>query len=211
MQVYNPSETKQILDFKPDRLGHMCCLDDDLEKQFYDSCIPVELCLSSNIITESVATFPDHHFLHIFRAGKYFLGMLTVSLLPSLPFPSPALHNDLCHHQASESTLSPKFEASIVNVNSNDLFSVLAPALGCHVTRSHNKDLSCCSAGHPVILCTDDSGVFNTSLSKEYAIAMQAFGLSQEELWQLSKQAIEHTFLSEGDKAQLRQRWVQKA
>jgi len=69
LQVYNPSETKQILDFRPDRLGHMCCLDDDLEKHFYRSCIPVELCLSSNIITESVASFPDHHFLPFFRAG----------------------------------------------------------------------------------------------------------------------------------------------
>ena len=71
LQVYNPQETKQILDFRPDRLGHMCCLDDALEKQFYDSCIPVELCLSSNIITESVATFPDHHFLPFFCAGVH--------------------------------------------------------------------------------------------------------------------------------------------
>ncbi len=69
LQVYNPSETKQILDFRPDRLGHMCCLDDTLEKKLYDSLIPVELCLSSNIITESVGSFPDHHFLPFFRAG----------------------------------------------------------------------------------------------------------------------------------------------
>ena len=71
MQVYNPSETKQILEFRPDRLGHMCCLDDNLEKQFYDSLIPVELCLSSNIITESVGSFPDHHFLPFFQAGLH--------------------------------------------------------------------------------------------------------------------------------------------
>lgn len=69
--MYNPAETKQILEFRPDRLGHMCCLDDNLEKQFYRSCIPVELCLSSNIITESVGSFPDHHFLPFFRAGLH--------------------------------------------------------------------------------------------------------------------------------------------
>ncbi len=65
----------------------------------------------------------------------------------------------------------------------------------------------CCCAGHPVILCTDDSGVFETSLSKEYAIAMQAFGLSQKDLWQLSYQAIQHTFLSREDQQQLRESW----
>ena len=67
-----------------------------------------------------------------------------------------------------------------------------------------------CCAGHPVILCTDDSGVFHTSLSKEYAIAAQAFGLSQSDLWQLSEQAIEHAFLSEDDKHELRQRWAEQ-
>ena len=71
MQVYNPLETKQILDFRPDRLGHMCCLDNKMEEQFYNSCIPVELCLSSNVITESVASFPDHHFLPFFRQGLH--------------------------------------------------------------------------------------------------------------------------------------------
>ena len=70
LQVYAPAETKQILDFRPDRLGHMCCLDSDLEQQFFSSCIPVELCLSSNIITESVASVSDHHFLPFFRAGQ---------------------------------------------------------------------------------------------------------------------------------------------
>ena len=65
-------------------------------------------------------------------------------------------------------------------------------------------------AGHPVILCTDDRGVFHTSLSKEYAIAAHAFGLSQSDLWQLSEQAIEHAFLSEHDKHELRQRWAKQ-
>ena len=61
-----------------------------------------------------------------------------------------------------------------------------------------------------MILCTDDSGVFDTSLSKEYAIAAQAFGLSHTELWELSKQAIEHTFLSTAEQEVLRERWDQQ-
>ncbi len=61
-----------------------------------------------------------------------------------------------------------------------------------------------------MVLCTDDSGVFDTSLSKEYAIAAQAFSLSQEDLWQLSRRAIEHTFLSGTEKQELRSRWDQQ-
>ena len=60
-------------------------------------------------------------------------------------------------------------------------------------------------AGHPVILCTDDSGVFGTSLSREYAIAAEAFGLSNGELYDLAESAIAHTFLSAAEQEQLRQ------
>ncbi|EIE25888.1 adenosine/AMP deaminase family protein [Coccomyxa subellipsoidea C-169] len=125
-EVYNPAETEAMLHFRPDRLGHMCCLDERLEALHYSTGIPVELCLSSNIITESVASYPEHHF-HPFY-----------------------------------------------------------------------------SAGHPVILCTDDSGVFSTSLSKEFAIAAQAFQFSRLQLWQISEAAIDHTFLNEEEKQDLR-------
>ena len=60
------------------------------------------------------------------------------------------------------------------------------------------------------MLCTDDSGVFNTSLSQEYAIAQQAFRLSRDDLWELSRQAVEHAFLSDNEKEELRQSWVQQ-
>jgi adenosine deaminase len=69
LQVYNPEETSAMFDFMPDRLGHLCCLDETLEAQNRKLSIPVELCLSSNIITESIPSYPDHHFLQFYSAG----------------------------------------------------------------------------------------------------------------------------------------------
>lgn len=40
------------------------------------------------------------------------------------------------------------------------------------------------TSGHPVVLCTDDSGVFGTTLSHEYAIAMTTFNVSGESIFQ---------------------------
>ena len=62
-------------------------------------------------------------------------------------------------------------------------------------------------AGHPVILCTDDRGVFLTSLSREYAIAASAFQLDQVALLHLAEAAVEHCFASLQEKEQLRSRF----
>ena len=61
-------------------------------------------------------------------------------------------------------------------------------------------------AGHPLVLCTDDSGVFSTSLSKEYALAAEAFELSCDQLFQLAYASIEHSFASSDEKAALKDR-----
>ena len=59
------------------------------------------------------------------------------------------------------------------------------------------------SAGHPVVLCTDDQGVFQTSLSKEYAIAAHAFRLSEDDLWTLALRSVQTTFLAADRQAEL--------
>ena len=56
------------------------------------------------------------------------------------------------------------------------------------------------------MLCTDDSGVFQTTLSKEYAIAAQAFRLSEQDLWTLVLRSTDYTFLDSHSKEELKQR-----
>uniref|UniRef100_A0A8B9L220 Adenosine deaminase domain-containing protein n=1 Tax=Astyanax mexicanus TaxID=7994 RepID=A0A8B9L220_ASTMX len=62
--------------------------------------------------------------------------------------------------------------------------------------------------GHPCVLCTDDKGVFCTDLSQEYQLAASTFRLSQEDVWDLSQQAIHCSFAPEPVKQQLEQKWA---
>ena len=58
-----------------------------------------------------------------------------------------------------------------------------------------------------MVLCTDDSGVFGTSLSKEYAIAAAAFGLDDAALLELAEAAVAYSFVPAKDKEMLRSRF----
>ncbi|CAH8381854.1 unnamed protein product [Eruca vesicaria subsp. sativa] len=59
-------------------------------------------------------------------------------------------------------------------------------------------------AKHPLIICTDDFGVFSTSLSNEYSLAVSSFGLGKRETFSLAKSAIDATFAEDEVKQQLR-------
>lgn len=58
-----------------------------------------------------------------------------------------------------------------------------------------------------MVLCTDDSGVFNTSLSKEYAIAAAAFELDEVALLTLAEAAIDYCFIPADEKETLRSKF----
>ncbi|XP_053686978.1 adenosine deaminase-like protein [Sabethes cyaneus] len=58
-------------------------------------------------------------------------------------------------------------------------------------------------AGHEVCICTDDFGVFDTSLSEELRICSETYGLSAQEILQLQVKAIQYTFANEEEKRRL--------
>ena len=57
--------------------------------------------------------------------------------------------------------------------------------------------------GHPVLLCTDDSGTFDTSLTAEYEKAVVCWGLSEADFREMNRRAVEWVF-DEGVKERLR-------
>ncbi|CAK9878552.1 unnamed protein product [Sphagnum jensenii] len=115
-EVHNPEEVKSILDFHPERLGHVCCLDDLEWQALLASKIPVEVCLTSNVATLTVPCVADHHFVELYKAK------------------------------------------------------------------------------HPIVICTDDPGIFCTTLSREYALAASCLHLVSEEVVKLAKEAINLSF-----------------
>ncbi|KAK3188337.1 hypothetical protein Dsin_027898 [Dipteronia sinensis] len=124
-EVPNKKEINRMLDFLPQRVGHACFFQEEEWKKLKSSKIPVEICLTSNIRTNTISSIDIHHFANLYAAK------------------------------------------------------------------------------HPLVLCTDDSGVFSTTLSKEYHLAASTFGLGKREMFQLAKTAVGFIFADDGVKQDL--------
>lgn len=57
----NVREAPGLLAIKPDRLGHATLLDDFCRKTIYEQNIPVEICMTSNVLCKTVSSFEEHH------------------------------------------------------------------------------------------------------------------------------------------------------
>ncbi|CAL7936842.1 unnamed protein product [Xylocopa violacea] len=74
-EVPNETETIDIFQFKPDRLGHCTCVHPTLQgsnklfSMLLDTKIPVELCLTSNVRCKTVPTYEIHQFKYLYEAG----------------------------------------------------------------------------------------------------------------------------------------------
>ncbi|ESO08564.1 hypothetical protein HELRODRAFT_110129 [Helobdella robusta] len=125
-------ECRKLISLRPHRLGHATNLSThpnqciDIIQKILIQNIPLEICLTSNLMTSTIADLSSHHL-------QYWL-----------------------------------------------------------------------DKKHQCIICTDDKGMFSTSLSKEFILASTTFNLSKEEVWSMSRNAVEHIFSSEHVKEQLR-------
>lgn len=61
--------------------------------------------------------------------------------------------------------------------------------------------------GVPFAICTDDKGVFATSLSWEYTEVARLMGWTRSDLRDIARRALDHAFLSEDERRELAARW----
>lgn len=57
----NVVESASLLSIRPNRLGHATFLDDYCRKTIYGQNIPIEICMTSNVLCKTVKTFKEHH------------------------------------------------------------------------------------------------------------------------------------------------------
>ncbi|ORX47012.1 Metallo-dependent hydrolase [Hesseltinella vesiculosa] len=57
----NIPEAPSLLSVYPSRLGHATLLDDSSRSIIYDRRIPVEVCMTSNVISKTVPSYEEHH------------------------------------------------------------------------------------------------------------------------------------------------------
>jgi len=118
-----------------DRFGHVCFVSEDCLSILGKLRTPIELCLTSNVLSNSVSSYQSHHLHHHLPSG-------------------PLEENVVC-------------------------------------------------------LATDDSAVFGSSLSREYALAMQAFGLGELEVRELSRRTLEAVFVEGEELEELQRRFAE--
>ncbi|XP_024387981.1 N6-mAMP deaminase isoform X1 [Physcomitrium patens] len=132
-EVRNSEDIRSMLAMRPERLGHVCCLDNYEWEVLLASRIPVEVCLTSNLATQSVPSIEEHHLAVLLKSD------------------------------------------------------------------------------HPIAICTDDTGIFATSLSRELALAASCLALKPEEVTTLARSAIDFAFAESSVKRTLHQTFDSRA
>ncbi|GAB5586164.1 hypothetical protein Unana1_01064 [Umbelopsis nana] len=69
----NLPEAPSLLAISPDRLGHATLLDNACRNHIYQHQIPIEICMTSNVLSKTVPTYEDHHLKELLAAGQPFV------------------------------------------------------------------------------------------------------------------------------------------
>eukprot|EP00899_Mesostigma_viride_P005255 jgi/Mesvir1/14730/Mv05378-RA.1 len=147
---WDEAEAREIMEFGPDRVGHAVCLDEALAGQLRRQRIPVELNVTSNVLTMP----------HLAR----------------------------CACCASGTACDPNTSACSRCNGWTEQEGAPAPCLCSiqgHPLRSFVEDET-----YPLCVCTDDPGIFCTSVSLELVRVARAFQLSRPALVRLMYRAL---------------------
>ena len=155
-EVVRRGEEAAMLRFKPERFGHCVATtrDEALWAQLRASKIPIELCITSNVVTDSVEKETRE-----------------VNETPT-----------------REGTGGISDADGAGNKSGDVKMSAASAAARHHLAKVHR-------AGHPFTIATDDPGVFDTTLSREYALAAASCGLRSEDLRQIARNSFEYAFV----------------
>jgi adenosine deaminase len=74
----NIPEAPELLSIRPDRLGHATLLDEYSRTTVYQQAIPVEICMTSNVFSKTVATYEDHHVKQLLEEDHPFILCVSV-------------------------------------------------------------------------------------------------------------------------------------
>lgn len=69
----NMVEAPDLLAFGPDRLGHATFLDDASRQHIYGNNIPVEICMTSNVVSKTVDSYETHHVKDLLKENHSFV------------------------------------------------------------------------------------------------------------------------------------------
>lgn len=69
----NIPEAPSLLSIHPDRLGHATLLDPVSRETIYTRAIPVEICMTSNVLCKTVSSFEEHHVKGLLKEGHPFV------------------------------------------------------------------------------------------------------------------------------------------
>lgn len=180
-----------MLELSPDRLGHATHLDPESKDYISSKNIPVEMCMTSNVLSNTVKNYREHHIRDFLITGYKFCICVRNLLLIFLILSPLFLILTFIHIYIYISfDYQTDDKGNVIYYKLHDL------------KRKKKKKKLFIDVNY--LLRT---GVFFSDLSTEYAIAASTFSLDPKSLFELSFQSIDCIFDNDETKLQLRKIW----